>query len=100
MTAVLCLLPFLTLLCVNAEVVEEYPTPLDYVNHNMWPAIILVVLWIGALVWFGRAVSFQTVVRGLSHALVVLYPFILYFCLEWMCFGNLFKTLRFFFINH
>lgn len=100
MTAVLCLLPFLAFLCMWDEVADHYPAPLSSVSHNMWPTVILTILWIVGLYWFGRVISFRTVARGLSHALVVLYPFILYFCLEWMCFGNLFTTLRFFFINH
>ncbi len=100
MSAVLCLLALATFWSVQAEIYSQYPISLEWARHNMWPSVILAVIWVALLCWLGYAISFATLVRGLSHVLVVLFPFILYFCLEWMCFGSLYQTLRFMIISH
>lgn len=97
MTVLLCLIPLFALLYINAEVAAKYSISSD---HNMWPAIILILLEVAGLCWLAFAIGAREVAKGLSHALVVLFPFILYFCLEWLCYGNLAKTLKFFFVSH
>jgi len=97
MTVILCLIPLAALLCVNAEVAAKYSIGPD---HNLWVPVLLMVAELIGLVWLVYATSLREVARGLSHALVVLFPFILYFCIEWVSFGDLSKTLKFFFVSH
>ena len=95
MTAILCLIPLLMIININEQVAYIYGS-----MFNWWPIVILALLEAVGLIWLGRVISFKEVAGGASWALAGLFPFILYFCVEWLCFGDLSETLRFFFGNH
>ncbi len=95
MTVLLFLIPLCMVSYINEQVAF-----IQGALFNWWPILLLALLEVAGIVWLGRVISFKEVAGGASWALSLLYPFILYFCVEWLCYGNLRETLRFFFSNH
>ncbi len=98
MTAILCLIPLGTLIMLG-----EHTSRVVHMSEHMylfWFYLIPIALETVGLLWLGRVISFRKLVEGISWPLIICFPFILYFCVEWLCFGKLTTTLKFFFCNH
>ncbi|MBQ6947287.1 MAG: hypothetical protein IJN42_04490, partial [Clostridia bacterium] len=98
MSAVLCVIPLCMLLLLNELV--AYAADGFIPGRSFALFIPFVAVEIAGIVMLGLATSFSKVVRGAGWVLTFLFPFILYFCVEWLCFGSLTLTLQFFFNTH
>ena len=96
MTAALCLNVLFMIFLMDEQV--SYLLKDD--TMNWLPLIGCILLEITGLWWLSRAIGWKEVVGGVSWVVTLLYPFILYFCVEWLCFGSLSDTLKFFFRHH
>ncbi len=102
MTALLCLFPLAMVVIVNEQTAFATEPMILAMTGSIrwWPVILLAALELLGIVWLGLTIGMKPVLRGMGWFFTAVYPFMLYFCVEWLCFGSFSKTLYFFFGSH
>lgn len=97
LSVILIVLPLIGLYYVSGEVCVVYGSKGSY---NWWPLLPILLLEIAGLILLIRQTSLRYTVGGAAWYAVISFPFVLYFCEEWLFRGNLSDMLKFVFVTH